>query len=100
MLEVALDKGTDHSACLRIAHLLDRLGLEDTALRYFGRAPHGEELRAWVEEVYLPIARTYLGSGPGAEAVEQRLRAAREEALRPGTWINLKRTVAMGRKPD
>lgn len=99
MAEVALDKGSDLSACLRIAHLLDRLGLEDTSLRYFGCAPHGEELRAWVEDVYLPVARTYLGSGPGSEALDSRLRAAREEALRPGTWINLKRTVAMGRKP-
>lgn len=99
MMEVGRDKGSDHDVCIKAAHLLDRLGMEDTRLCYFGCAPHGEELRAWVEDVFLPISRTYLLSRFQPGYLDQRLRLAQAEAARPGTWIDLKRTMVMGRKP-
>jgi SAM-dependent methyltransferase len=99
MLEEARERGSDLSAGLRIAHLLDRLGMADTRLRYFGDAPHAEELREWVQDIFLPIARTFLSSRFQPDFLDARMQAALEQALRPGTWINLKRTVVLGRKP-
>jgi len=96
---VCRDQGTDLSVGLKIANLLDHLGLEDTALRYFGSAPHGEALRAWVEDIFLPIVKTYLGSRFQPEYLERRLGLALEQSRRPGTWIDLKRTAVLGRKP-
>ena len=97
--EVCRERGTNLAVGLKIAHALDTLGLEATALRYFGEAPHGEDLRIWVEEIFLPIAKTYLRSRFQPEFLEGRLRLAREEAARPGTWINLKRSMVMARAP-
>jgi SAM-dependent methyltransferase len=99
MLEEARERGSDLAAGIRIAHLLDRLGMTETRMRYFGDAPHGEDLREWVQEIFLPIARTFLSSRFQPDFLETRMAAALQEALRPGTWINLKRTVTLGRKP-
>jgi SAM-dependent methyltransferase len=99
MAAVGRERGSDHAVGLKIAHALDRLGLEDTALRYFGAAPHGEELRAFVEDVYLSIARPYLIGRLNPDYLDRRLELALAEALRPGTWIDLKRTLILGRKP-
>jgi SAM-dependent methyltransferase len=92
-------RGSDFRAGLRIAHALDGLGLEDTALRYFGSAPRGPVLEAYLEEVFLPIARPCLADRLRPGELERRLAAARAEIRRPGTWINLKQTVVLGRKP-
>jgi SAM-dependent methyltransferase len=99
MLQAARERGSDLGAGIRIAHLLDRLGLADTRLRYFGDAPHGSELQEWVQDIFLPIARTFLAGRYRPEYLEARMAAALEQALRPGTWINLKRTVVLGRRP-
>lgn len=96
---VCEERGSDFRAGLRIAHTLDRLGLEDTALRYFGSAPRGPVLKAYVEDVFLPIARPYLADRLRPGELDRRLAAAMTEVLRPGTWINVKQTLALGRKP-
>jgi hypothetical protein len=96
---VCEERGSDFRAGLRIARALEALGLEDTALRYFGSAPRGPVLRTYVEDVFLPIARPYLAERLRPGELDRRLAAALEEVLRPGTWINVKQTVALGRKP-
>jgi SAM-dependent methyltransferase len=99
MAEVARDRGSDLSVGLKIAHHLEALGLEQVTVRYFGEAAHGEDRRAWVEDIFLPIARTYLAPRLDPLELDSLVRMATAEAARPFTWADIKRAVVRGRKP-
>ena len=95
---VARENGSDLAVALKVAHNLDRLGMKDVAMRYFGEAVSGENLRTWIQDVFLPLAHTWLSPRLGADEVERRIEAGLEEMSRPFVWADLKRTVIMGRK--
>lgn len=98
MAEAASERGSDLSVGLKIAHHLEAMGLEEVSLRYFGEAAHGEDCRAWVQDVCLPIARAYLVTRLDPIELDDLLRKAREEAARPFTWADIKRGVVRGRR--
>ena len=99
MAEAARERGSDLSVGLKIARHLQVLGLEQVGVRYFGEAVQGEDCRAWIQEVFLPIARTYLCSRLQPGPLERLFRDAAVEAARPFTWADIKRAVVRGRKP-
>ena len=99
MGEAARDCGSDLSVGLKIAHHLEALGLEEVSLRYLGEAAHGEDCRAWVQDIVLPIARTYLVNRLDPVELDELLRRAQAEAARPFTWADIKRGAVRARRP-
>lgn len=99
ILDVARERGSNLGAGLAVVHHLDRLGLEEPALRAYGSALHGHDAAACVREVILPLARTYLRHRWDPEALERRVEAASREADQPHLWIHFNRAVARARKP-
>ena len=100
MAEVARARGSDFSVALKIAHHLEQMGLEAVAVRSFGEATHGAEARSGIQEVFLPIVRTYLLSQLAPAALDALLAEAQAEAAaHPSLWVDLKRTIVLGRKP-
>ena len=99
LLEVVAERGSDLDVALKIAHHLDRLGLEEVVLRDYGRALHGEDMQACVRETFLPLVRAYLRHRWAAESLERRVEAAAREAALPHVWLDFRRTVVLARKP-
>jgi hypothetical protein len=85
---------------LRIAHLLDRAGLEDAVLRSYGCALQGRDAALCVRDVFLPLARAYLRGLWEPEPLERRIRAAEAEASQPHLWLDYRRAVVLARKPQ
>jgi SAM-dependent methyltransferase len=98
LLQEVGDRGTDLSVGLKIAYHLERWGLEDTVLRSYGAALHGEDALACARDVFLPLARAYLAHLWEPDLLEQRLAAAAEEAERTALWVDLRRAVVLARK--
>ncbi|HLO67274.1 MAG TPA: class I SAM-dependent methyltransferase [Holophaga sp.] len=99
IVDMARERGSNLGAALAVVHHLDRLGLEEPALRAYGSALHGHEAAACVREVILPLARTYLRHRWDPEALERRVEAASREADQPHLWMHFNRAVALARKP-
>lgn len=98
-LDVVEARGSDLSVGLRIAHHLDRLGLEGTTLRNYGTAIHGEDVAVCIREVFLPLVWTYLRHRWEPELLERRLEAGSREASTPHLWLDLRRAVVLARRP-
>ena len=99
VLEVVEERGSDLSVGLKVAHHLDRMGLDETVLRSFGTALHGEDVATCIREVFLPLVRSYLRHRWEPRLLEQRLEAASQEAATPNLWMDFRRTVVLGRRP-
>jgi SAM-dependent methyltransferase len=98
MVEEGRALGSDFAVAFRIAAHLERLGLTNLSVRYFGEAARGEDARSFVRDVFLPFARAYLAPRLVAADLDRRLEAALGESLQPGLWIDYRRTVVLGRK--
>jgi SAM-dependent methyltransferase len=98
LLAVVTERGSDLGVALKIAHHLERLGLEDPVLRSFGCALRGDDAMACLRKVFLPLARTYLRHRWEPDLLERRLEAALREAAQPQLWIDLRRAVVLARK--
>jgi len=99
LVEVVEERGSDLAVALKIAHHLDRMGMEEVTLRNYGTALHGEDVVTNIREVFLPLARTYLRHRWEPEALERRLEAAWREAALPHLWMDFRRAVVLARKP-
>lgn len=99
LLEVVELRGSDLAVSLKIAHLLDRLGLEAVTLRDFGLGLHGEDAVTCIREVFLPLVRAYLRHRWDPEALARRLRAADQEARTAHLWLDHRRAVVLARRP-
>jgi SAM-dependent methyltransferase len=99
LLNVVTERGSDLAVALKIAHHLERLGLEDPLLRNYGCALRGEDAVDCLRKVFLPLARTYLRHRWEPESLERRLEAAALEAGLPNLWVDLRRAVVLARKP-
>ena len=100
LMEVVEERGSDLSVALKIAHHLDRMGLEEVTLRNFGTAPHGEDAATTILEVFLPLARAYLRHRWDPDQLDRRLEAASREATLPHLWLDFRRAVVLARKPQ
>jgi SAM-dependent methyltransferase len=98
LLEVVEERGSDLSVALKIAHHLDRMGLEEVTLRNFGTALHGEDAVTTVQEIFLPLARAYLRHRWEPELLERRIEAGSREACLPHLWMDFRRAVVLARK--
>lgn len=99
LLQEVGDRGTDLSVGLKIAYHLERWGLEDTVLRSYGAALHGEDALACARDVFLPLARAYLAHLWEPDLLDHRLATAAEEAERTALWVDLRRAVVLARRP-
>ncbi len=99
LLDVAEGRGSDLSVGLKIAHHLERLGLQDTELRDYGSAMHGEDARVCIREVFLPLAWAYLRHRWEPGLLERRMEAAAREVPAPHLWLDFRRAVVLGRRP-
>ena len=99
LMEVVEERGSDLAVALKIAHHLDRMGLEDVVLRNYGTALHGEDVAVNIRQVFLPLVRTYLRHRWEPDLLERRLEAAGREAAQPHVWMDFRRAVVLGRKP-
>ena len=99
LLEIVAERGSDLDVALKIAHHLDRLGLEEVVLRDYGRALHGEDMATCARETFLPLVRAYLRHRWEPDLLERRLEAAAVEATVPHLWLDFRRTVVLARKP-
>ena len=100
MTEEAADRGSDLAVSLKIAHHLERLGMEATTLKDYGAALHGADAAFCIRDVFLPLARTYLQQSLDRAHLEERLEAAAREALLPHLWMDFRRAVVLARKPN
>ena len=92
-------RGSDLAVSLKLAHLLDRMGLEEVVLRDYGRALHGEDAVTCLREVFLPLAKAYLPRRMPAALLAEHLATAAEEAGQPQLWVDVRRAVVLARKP-
>ena len=99
VLEVVEGRGSDLSVSLKIAHRLDHMGMEETVLRNFGAALHGDDLLVCIREVFLPLAKAYLRDRGEAELLQRHLNTAAKEAALPHLWMDFRRAVVLARKP-
>lgn len=99
LMHVVEERGSDLAVGLKIAHLLDRMGMEDTTLRNYGNALHGEDALVCIRDVFLPLVRSYLRHDLEPEHLERRLEAAARESVLPHLWMDFRRAVVLGRKP-
>jgi len=99
MAAVLVEKGSDLGVGLKIAHHLDRLGLEDVTMRSFGEAVHGEHLHTWIQEIFIPLVQTWLAARLDPLELDRLLATALEETAQTYVWADLRRTVILGRKP-
>ncbi|WP_316413375.1 class I SAM-dependent methyltransferase [Mesoterricola silvestris] len=99
LLDMVESRGSDLSVSLKIAHHLDRLGLEEVALRNYGAALHGEDARVCLRDVFLPLAWAYLRHRWEPGLLERRMEAAAREAPAPHLWLDLRRAVTLARRP-
>jgi SAM-dependent methyltransferase len=95
----ARERGSDLSLSLKLVQHLDRMGLVSCALRDFGSALRGAEAATMVNQVMLPLAKSYLGAALAPEELAQRLEWASKEVDQPHLWLDCRRAVTMGRKP-
>jgi SAM-dependent methyltransferase len=99
LMEVVEERGSDLSVALKIAHHLDRMGLEEVTLRNYGNALHGQDAATTILEVFLPLARAYLRHRWDPHLLDRRLEAASGEAALPHLWLDFRRAVVLARKP-
>jgi len=99
LLEIVAERGSDLDVALKIAHHLDRLGMEEVVLRDYGRALHGEDMATCARETFLPLVRSYLRHRWEPDLLERRLEAAALEATLPHLWLDFRRAVVLARKP-
>jgi SAM-dependent methyltransferase len=95
----ARERGSDLSLSLKLVHFLDRMGMGSCALRDFGSALHGADAAAMINQVMLPLAKSYLGSTLSPEELAHRLGLAAKEGDQPHLWLDCRRAVTMARKP-
>lgn len=96
---VVLERGSDMAVALKIAHGLERRGLEDIVLRDYGKALHGADAPLCIREVLLPLARAYLRDRLDPAELERRLGESLGEASTPHLWLDFRRAVVLGRRP-
>ena len=99
LLEVVEERGSDLSVGLKIAHHLDRMGMEATVLRNYGTALHGEEAVFCIQKVFLPLVKAYLRHKLEPEQLERILQAAAQEVTLPHLWLDFRRSVILAQKP-
>ena len=99
LLEEVLARGSDLSVGLKLAHDLERLGMEETVMRNYGAALHGEDLQTCLREVFLPLAGAYLRRRWEPGILASHLDAAAQEATLPHLWLDFRRSVVLARKP-
>jgi ubiquinone/menaquinone biosynthesis C-methylase UbiE len=99
LLEVVQERGSDLSVSLKLAHHLERMGLEDVALKDFGAALRGPDATGCLRDVFLPLARAYLRQRWEPELLERRLEAAAQEASQPHLWVDFRRVAVVARRP-
>lgn len=97
--EEVRSRGSDLAVSLKLAHLLDRKGMEDVVLRDYGRALHGEDAMVCLREVFLPLAKAYLPKRLPAERLAGHLEGAAQEAAQPHLWVDVRRAVVLTRNP-
>jgi len=97
LVEEVESRGTDLSVGLKIAHHLDRMGLEEVTLRNYGTALRGEDTAFNIREVFMPLARAYLRHRWEPALLARRLEAADREAGLPHLWMDLRRAVILAR---
>jgi SAM-dependent methyltransferase len=99
LLEEVQARGSDLSVGLKLAHGLERLGLEETVMRSYGTALHGEDLQTCIREVFLPLVGAYLRHRFPPGDLASRMDAAAQEATLPHLWLDFRRSVVLARKP-
>ena len=99
LLEVVEARGSDLSVALKIAHHLERVGMEATVLKNYGTALHGEDALFCIQQVFLPLVQAYLRPNRDPHHLDRALRAVAQEITQPHLWMDFRRSVVLARKP-
>jgi hypothetical protein len=99
MMEEVQERGSDLAVSLKLAHHLDRMGMQGTVLKDYGTGLHGEDAVVCIRKVFLPLAKAYLQRAVAPEQLADSLEAGMEEAAQPHLWLDYRRAVVLARKP-